>query len=231
MTIHKNGKVSANHNNDELYTTTEVSKMVVDYYKKELLKYDTVLMPFNSKGSNLEKEIKAVHDNVISFDSDFFSEDFSIYSKNSVIFDNPPFSCFGKVLKHTDELGFDFYLFGNAMSMFHHLRKEYVRGVNNIGHDTMFMGSNVGINVSIYTNTNNQIKNTFKLNKNKKIIKLVEGERYPSGKILARVRNGQQFLSEDFIEYSSKEFGGSMIYNPKITQEIVTNDEKTILRY
>ena len=215
MTIHKNGKVSANHNNDELYTTTEVSKMVVDYYKKYLLKYDTVLMPFNSKGCNLEKEIKLIHNNVVSFDSDFFTEDFSKYSKNSVIFDNPPFSCFGKVLKRTNELGFDFYLFGNSMSMFNHLKKDYVRGINNLGHNTMFNGSNVGVNVSIYTNTNNQIKNTFKLNKNKKPINLISGERYSSGKILARVRNGQQFLSEDFIKYSNKDFGGSMIYEPK----------------
>lgn len=58
MTIHKNGVISANHGNDELYTTQETSKQVVSYYKDELLKYHTVLMPFNSIGSKLEAELK-----------------------------------------------------------------------------------------------------------------------------------------------------------------------------
>lgn len=54
MTIHKNGVISANHGNDELYTTQETSEQVVSYYKDDLQKYDTVLMPFNSLGSKLE---------------------------------------------------------------------------------------------------------------------------------------------------------------------------------
>lgn len=211
MTIHKNGTVSANHHNDELYTTVDIAKMVVSYYKNELLNYDTVLMPFNSKGSNLEKEIKLIHNNVVAFDTDFFYEDFSMYPKNSVIFDNPPFSCFGKVLKHTHELGFDFYLFGNAMSMFHHLKKDYVTGINNIG-SVKFDNADKKVNVSIYTNTNHEMKNTFKLNKIQKPIELIVGERYSSGKIVSRFENGQQFNSNDFIDYSNKEFGGSMVY-------------------
>lgn len=215
MTIHKNGTVSANHHNDELYTTIDISKMVINYYKKELLKYDTVLMPFNSKGSNLEKEIKLFHDNVISFDTDFFLEDFSMYSKNSVIFDNPPFSCFGKVLKHTSELGFNFYLFGNAMSMFHHLKKEYVTGINNIGR-AKFDNADKEVNVSIYTNTNHEMKNTFKLTKIQRQIDLTVGERYSSGKIVSRLENGQHFNSKDFIDYSNKEFGGSMVYDGNV---------------
>lgn len=211
MTIHKNGTVSANHHNDELYTTVDIAKMVVSYYKNELLNYDTVLMPFNSKGSNLEKEIKLIHNNVVAFDTDFFYEDFSTYPKNSVIFDNPPFSCFGKVLKHTNDLGFDFYLFGNAMSMFHHLKKEYVTGINNIG-SVKFDNADKKVNVSIYTNTNYEMKNTFKLNKIQKPIDLIVGERYSSGKIVSRFENGQQFNSNDFIDYSNEEFGGSMVY-------------------
>ena len=211
MTIHKNGVVSANHGNDELYTTKEVSEQVASYYYENLKKYDVVLMPFNSKCSKLEEAILNKGLNVVAFDTNFFKEDFSQFN-NAVIFDNPPFSCFGKVLKHTNELGFDFYLFGNAMSMFNHLKKEYVTGINNIG-SVKFDNADKKVNVSIYTNTNCEMKNTFKLNKRLKPIDLIIGERYSSGKIVSRLQNGQSFNSNDFINYSNEGFGGSMVYN------------------
>lgn len=211
MTIHKNGVISANHGNDELYTTQETSEQVVSYYKDDLQKYDTVLMPFNSIGSKLEAELKKVHNNVVAFDTDFFEQDFSQY-KNAVIFDNPPFSKFGKVLKRTSELGFDYYLFGNSMSLFHHLRREYVTGFNMMG-DNKFDNAYKVVNVGIYTNTNDEITNTFNHTKSLKQIELTPGERYTSGKVISRLRNAQVFKASQFSNYSSEGFGGSMIFN------------------
>lgn len=212
MTIHKGGVVSANHGNDELYTTEELSKFVANVYKNDLKKYDTILMPFNSKGSKLEKELKKIHENVIAFDTDFFTQDFSEY-KNAVIFDNPPFSIFGKVLARTNELGFDFYLFGNAMSMFHHLRKSYVTGINQIG-SVKFDNAEKKVNVSIFTNTNYEIKNDFYKRIKPKKIELTPHELYSSGKIVTRLENGQTFDSRNFKNYSNKPFGGGMTYEP-----------------
>lgn len=210
MTIHKNGVISANHGNDELYTTQETSEQVVSYYKDDLQKYDTVLMPFNSIGSKLEAELKKVHKNVVAFDTDFFEQDFSQYT-NAVIFDNPPFSKFGKVLKRTAELGFDYFLFGNSMSLFHHLRREYVTGFNMMG-DNKFDNADKVVNVGIYTNTNDEITNTFNHTKSLKQIELTPGERYTSGKVISRLRNAQVFKASHFGNYSSEGFGGSMIF-------------------
>lgn len=211
MTIHKNGVISANHRNDELYTTQETSEQVVSYYKDYLQKYDTVLMPFNSIGSKLEAELKNVHKNVVAFDTDFFEQDFSQYT-NAVIFDNPPFSKFGKVLKRTSELGFDYYLFGNSMSLFNHLRREYVTGFNQIGR-IKFDNAEKTVNVGIYTNTNDDIMNTFNHTKSLKKIELTTGTRYTSGKIVPRLENGQLFKGSQFGNFSNEVFGGSMIFN------------------
>lgn len=211
MTIHKNGVISANHGNDELYTTQETSEQVVSYYKDDLQKYDTVLMPFNSIGSKLEVELKKVHNNVVAFDTDFFEQDFSQY-KNAVIFDNPPFSKFGKVLKRTSELGFDYYLFGNSMSLFNHLRREYVTGFNQIG-SIKFDNADKAVNVGIYTNTNDDIMNTFNHTKSLKQIELTSGSRYGSGKVVSRLENGQLFKASQFGNFSNECFGGSMIFN------------------
>lgn len=211
MTIHKNGVISANHGNDELYTTQETSEQVVKYYEDDLQKYDTVLMPFNSIASKLEAELKKVHKNVLAFDTDFFEQDFSQY-KNAVIFDNPPFSKFGKILKHVNDLGIDYYLFGNSMSFFHHLRHDYVTGINQIG-KIKFDNAEKSVNVSIYTNTDNLIRNTFNLTKRRNVVQLEKGVRYSSGKIVARLENGQVFTKNNFYDYGNKQFGGSMIFN------------------
>lgn len=211
MTIHKNGVISANHGNDELYTTQETSEQVVSYYKDYLQKYDTVLMPFNSIGSKLEAELKNVHKNVVAFDTDFFEQDFSQYT-NAVIFDNPPFSKFGKVLKRTSELGFDYYLFGNSMSLFNHLRREYVTGFNQIVR-IKFDNAEKTVNVGIYTNTNDDIMNTFNHTKSLKKIELTPGSRYASGKVVPRLENGQLFKASQFSNFSNEGFGGSMIFN------------------
>lgn len=211
MTIHKGGLVSANHGNDELYTTQETSEQVVSYYKDDLQKYDTVLMPFNSIGSKLEAELKNVHKNVVAFDTDFFEQDFSQY-KNAVIFDNPPFSKFGKVLKRTSELCFDYYLFGNSMSLFNHLRRDYVTGFNQIGR-IKFDNADKSVNVGIYTNTNDNIMNTFNHTKSLKQIELIPGSRYTSGKVVPRLENAQVFKTSQFVNFSNEGFGGSMIFN------------------
>lgn len=210
MTIHKNGVVSANHGNDELYTTKEVSEQVASYYYKKLKKYDVVLMPFNSKGSKLEEALLNKGLNVVAFNTDFFKEDFSNFN-NAVIFDNPPFSKFGKVLKHTNDLGFDYYLFGPSMSLFDHLRKEYVTGFNQIGR-IKFDNADKKVNVGIYTNTDNLLHNTFNHTKKLRPVKLEDGVRYTSGKIISRLENNQIFYASQFIDYSTVGFGGSMIY-------------------
>lgn len=210
MTIHKNGVVSANHGNDELYTTKEVSEQVASYYCEKLKKYDVILMPFNSKGSKLEEALLNKGLNVVAFDTDFFKEDFSQFN-NPVIFDNPPFSKFGKVLKHVNELGFDYYLFGPSMSLFHHLRKEYVTGFNQIG-SIKFDNADKKVNVGIYNNTSYLIHNAFNHTKKINKVKLLDNVRYSSGKIISRLENDQTFYSTDFSNYSNKEFGGSMIY-------------------
>ena len=215
MTIHKGKVVSSNHGNDELYTTEETSMFLANFYKNKIQKYDTVLMPFNSKGSNLEKAFIKVHSNVISFDSDFFKQDFSEYH-NALIFDNPPFSVFGKVLKHTNELGFDFYLFGSAMSMFHHLRKSYVNSYHYLGRlefDNNKQKSIV-IPVSLYSNIGYEVNAIYKKNKKQVKIDLVKGAIYSSGKIKTRVENGQIFDSRNFKNYTNKLFGGGMTYEP-----------------
>lgn len=210
MTIHKNGVISSNHHNDELYTTKETSESVANYYEDFLQKYDYVIMPFNSIGSELERALKSVHNNVISFDTDFFTQDFSNFD-NAIILDNPPFSKFGKILKRTSLLGFDYLLFGNSMSLFDHLRRDYVTGINQIG-SIRFDNAEKSVNVSIYTNTNTEIKNTFKHTKSLKKDELISGKRYTSGKIISRLENGQSFDKKDFFGYSREGFGGSMIY-------------------
>lgn len=206
--IHKNGVVSANHNNDELYTTIETAEQVVSYYENDLQKYDIVLMPFNSKGSKFEQVLLDYGFNVVAFDTDFFTQDFSQYD-NAVVFDNPPFSKFGKILKRVNDLGFDYYLFGNSMSLFHHLRRDYVTGINQVGR-IKFDNAEKGVNVSIYTNTNNDIINTFNHTKSKKHVELIDGVVYSSGQVISRLENGQSFKKENFFNYTSGKFGGGM---------------------
>lgn len=146
----------------------------------------------------------------MAFDTDFFEQDFSQYT-NAVIFDNPPFSKFGKVLKRTAELGFDYFLFGNSMSLFNHLRRDYVTGFNQIGR-IKFDNADKTVNVGVYTNTNDDIMNTFNHTKSLKQVELTPGKRYASGKVIPRLENGQKFKASQFGNFSNEGFGGSMIF-------------------
>lgn len=219
MTIHKGGVISKNHNNDELYTPQELSNQIAEFYYKKLSDYETILMPFNSKGSKLEKALFEKGLNVISTSGDFFELDLNKY-KNTVVFDNPPFSVFGKILKRLNEFEMPYYLFGPSMSLFNHLRRDYVTGFNQLGR-ILFDNSETKVNVGIYTNCDFYLRNTFKLVNNAKIVDL-ENIRYGTGKIVPRLENGQVFDSRDFHEYSNEGFGGSMIYKGEInmTEEV-----------
>jgi len=225
MTIHKGGVISKNHKNDELYTPQELSNQIAEFYCDDLKKYDYVLMPFNSKGSQLQKALINKDVKVIATDLDFFDIDLSKF-KNTVVFDNPPFSIFGKILKHIDNYKLPYYLFGPSMSLFHHLKREYVTGFNQLGR-ILFDNSETKVNVGIYTNCDFYLRNTFNLVKKPKVVKL-KNERYSSGKIVPRLENGQVFDSRDFTEYSGKEFGGSMQYKGEIMTEEVTVIEEIL---
>ena len=213
MTVNKGGVISKNHRNDELYTTRETAEDIYEVYKDTISKYSIILMSFNSKGSEFENVLLANGVNVKSFNTDFFEEDFNTY-KNALILDNPPFSKFGKILKRCSELGLDYILFGSSMSLFHHLRRDYVTGFDHLGR-LKFVGSDIKVNVGLYNNINFKLTNNFQKNKTLRPVKLKIGELYSSGKIISRLENGQSFDGRCFSHYNHKPFGGGMIYNPQ----------------
>jgi hypothetical protein len=114
---------SLKRSGDEHYTEPEVILALIEYFD---LHNKKIFLPFCSDTSPFYTLLKAANNDVILTSdlvkgTDFFdvSENKLMMLKKSgyIIFDNPPFSIFAKIIKHLNKFEFPYYLFKDLFSV------------------------------------------------------------------------------------------------------------------